>query len=143
MEGVIDKDQRLSEGQVVAKDGKLDLEELSDDEEVTIHLPRKGADERDLPGLEIRNVPGAPVTQREDWLNVEPLHGARPKWNRVGLPTLVNEETRGLEAEATGGIDGLDTEEHGGAPSSGSTVATAPSGCAGGGGNNYTFGDMG
>ena len=63
MESVIDKDQRFSEGQVLAEDRKLDFEELSDDEEVTIHLPRKGADERDLPGVEIRDVPGAPVTQ--------------------------------------------------------------------------------
>ena len=30
-----------------------------------------------------------------------------------GRPTSVNEETRGLEAEATGGIDGLDVEERG------------------------------
>ena len=73
----------------MAKDRKFDFEELMDDEEVTIHLPRKGADERDLPGVEIRDVPGAPVTQWEDWFIVEPLHGARPKWNRVGRPTLV------------------------------------------------------
>ena len=113
MESVIDKDRRLSEGQVVAEDGKLDFEELSDDEEVTIHLPRKGADECDLPGEGIRDLPGAPVTQREDWFNVEPLHGARPKWNQVGRHTLENEKTRGLEAEAPGGLDGLDAEERG------------------------------
>ena len=78
-----------------------------------LHLPRKGADERDPPGVDIRDVPGVPVTQREDWFYMEPLHGARPKWNRVGQPTSVTEEPRGLEAEATGGIDGLDTEERG------------------------------
>ena len=66
----------------MTEDRKLDFEELSDDEEVTIHLPRKGADERELPGAEIRDVPGAPVTQWEDWFNVEPMQGARPKWNR-------------------------------------------------------------
>ena len=98
MDSVIDKDQRLSEGHVEAEDRKLDFEELSDDEEVALHLPRKGADERDPQGLEIRDVPGPPVTQREDWFNMEPLHGARP---------------RGLEAEATGVIDDLDTEERG------------------------------
>ena len=75
---VIDKDQ-LSEGHVEAEDMKLDFEKLSDNEEVALHLPRKGADERDPPGVEIRDVPGAPVTQREDWFNMEPLHGARPK----------------------------------------------------------------
>ena len=111
MDSVIDKDQRLSEGPVVDDDRKLDFEELSGDEEVTIHLPRKGADERDPLGVEIRDVPGVPVTQREDWFNVEPLQGARPKWNRVGRPTPVNEETIGLEAEATGGRDVLDAEE--------------------------------
>ena len=98
MDSVIDKDQRLSEGHVEAEDRKLDFEELSDDEEVSLHLPRKGADERDPPGVEIRDVPGAPVTQREDWFNMEPLHGARPKWNRVGRPTSVTEEPRFLEA---------------------------------------------
>ena len=46
-EGVIDKDQRLSEGRVEAEDGKLDFEESSDDEEVELLLPWKGADERD------------------------------------------------------------------------------------------------
>ena len=57
MDSVIAKDQRLSEGKVEAEDGKLDFEELSDDEVVTLHLPRKGADERDPPGVEIRDVP--------------------------------------------------------------------------------------
>ena len=53
----------MSEGQVEAEDGKLDFEELSDDEEVALHLPRKGADERELPGVEIRDVAEAPITQ--------------------------------------------------------------------------------
>ena len=61
----MDKDQKLSVGQTLAEDRKLDFEELSDDEEVALHLPRKGADERDPPGVKIRDVPGAPVTQRE------------------------------------------------------------------------------
>ena len=50
MDSVIDKDQRLSEGHVEAEARKLDFEELSDDEEVALHLPRKGADECDPPG---------------------------------------------------------------------------------------------
>ena len=53
------------------------------------------------------------MTQWEDWFNMEPLHGARPKWNLVVRPTSVNEEPGGLEAEATGGIDDLDVEERG------------------------------
>ena len=52
MDSVIDKDRRLSEGQAEAEDGKLDFEELTHDEEVTLHLPWKGADERDPPGVE-------------------------------------------------------------------------------------------
>ena len=33
---------------------------------------------------------------------MEPLNGARPKWNRAGRPPVVPEETRVLNAEATG-----------------------------------------
>ena len=44
---------------------------------------------------------------------MEPLHGARPKWNRLGRPTPVIEEPRGLGAEATGGIDRLEATEGG------------------------------
>ena len=46
MEGGLDKKQRPSEGRVEVEDGKLDFEELSDDTEVELILPRKGADER-------------------------------------------------------------------------------------------------
>ena len=63
----MDKDQRLGEGRVEAEDGKLDYEDSSDDEEVKLLLPRKGADERDPPGADIRDVPEASGTQREDW----------------------------------------------------------------------------
>ena len=44
---------------------------------------------------------------------MEPLNGARPKWNRVGRPSGVPEEFRDLEAEATGGRAGQDVEERG------------------------------
>ena len=113
IEGVIDKDQRLSEGRVEAEDGKLDFEESSDDEEVALLLPRKGADARDPPGADIRDVPEASGTQREDWFHMEPLHGAQPKWNQVGRPPVVPEEPRGSEAEATGSMAGRDVEERG------------------------------
>ena len=47
----------------------MHFEDLTDDEEVTLNLPRKGADERGPPGEEIRDLPGAtvsgaPVTQQ-------------------------------------------------------------------------------
>ena len=66
MEGVIDKDQRLSEGRVEAEDGKVDFEEFSDDTEVELLLPQKGANERGPPGADIRDVPETSGTQRED-----------------------------------------------------------------------------
>ena len=53
MDSVIDKEQRLSEGHSEAEDRKLDLEDLTDDEEVALNLPRNGAEERDPPGEEI------------------------------------------------------------------------------------------
>ena len=59
MEDVLDKDQRLEEGRMEAGDGKLILEDSSDDEEVKLLQNRKGADEPDLPGADIRNVPEA------------------------------------------------------------------------------------
>ena len=118
MDSVIDKEQRLSEGHSEAEEWKLDFEDLTDDEEVALDLHRKGAEERDPPGEEIRDLPGAtisvaPVTQQEEWFQMEPLHGARPKWNRLGRPTSVIEEPRGLGVEATGGIDGLEATEGG------------------------------
>ena len=102
----------------MAEDRRLDFEDLAYDEEVALNLPRKGAEERDPPGEEIRDLPGATVsgasvTQQEEWFWMEPLHGARPKWNRLGRPTSVIEEPRGLGAEATGGMDGLEPKEHG------------------------------
>ena len=110
MEGVIDKDQRLSEGRVEAEDGKLDFEESWDDTKIKLLLPRKGANERGPPGADIRDVPEASGTQREDWSHMEPLNGARPKWNRVGRLSGMPEELRGLEAETTGGRAGQDVE---------------------------------
>ena len=80
----MDKDQRLSEGWVEAEDRKLDFEESLDDEEVTLLLPRKDANERDLPGADIRDVPEASGTQREDWVHMEPLHGANAEMEPGG-----------------------------------------------------------
>ena len=57
--------------------------------------------------------PEASGTQREDWLLMEPLNGARPKWNRAGCPPVVPEKSRVLDAEATGGAVGWDMEERG------------------------------
>ena len=75
MNSVIDKEQRLSEGHSEAEDRKMDLEDLTDDEEVALNLPRKGAKEQDPPGEEIGDLPGAnvlgaPVTQQEEGFRI-------------------------------------------------------------------------
>ena len=61
MDNITDKEQRLSEGHSKAEDRKLDLEELTDDEQVALNLPGKGAGERDPPGEEIRDLTGPPL----------------------------------------------------------------------------------
>ena len=49
------------------------------------HTCRKGANEPDPPGADIRDVLEASDTQRDEWLpKMEPLQGARPKWNKGG-----------------------------------------------------------
>ena len=97
------KKQSLNEGRVDIKDVELDFEESSEDTEVELILPRKGADERGLPGAEIRDVPEALGTQQDDWSHMGTLIGAQPKWNQAGRPSGVIEKPRGLEAEASGG----------------------------------------
>ena len=44
MDSIIDKGRRLSEGHSEAEDHKLDFEDLTDDEEVALNLPWKGAE---------------------------------------------------------------------------------------------------
>ena len=99
----------------------MDYKDSSDDEEVKLLSHKKGADEPDQPGADIRDVPEASDTQRDKWLfKTEPLHGARPKWHRGGgggrgRPPVVSEQTGVLDTEATGGIVGR-YMEHRGAP---------------------------
>ena len=86
-----------------AEHGTLDFKDSSDDEEVKLLPHRKGADEPDPPGADIRDVLEAWDTQQDEWLlKTEPLHAARPKWNRVGRPPVVPEQTGALDTEATG-----------------------------------------
>ena len=63
---------------------------------------------------------------------MEPPHGARPKWNRLGRPTSVIEEPKCLEAESTGGGHRRFRSEGGRDERSGSKVATASPGYTGG-----------
>ena len=117
MEGDLIKNQRVDEGRMEAEHGKLDYNDSSEDEEVKLLSCRKGADEPDLPGADIRDVPEASDTQRDEWLlRTEPLQGARPKWNKGGgRPPVVPEQTGVLDIEAAGGVVGRNME-HRGAP---------------------------
>ena len=85
------QDQRVDDGWLEAEHGKLDY---TDDEEVRLLLHRRGVDEPDLPGLDIRDGPNTLDTQRDEWLlKTEPLQGARPKWNIGERPPVVNDRT--------------------------------------------------
>ena len=65
MDSVIDKERRLSEGHSEAEDRKLDFEDLTDDKEVALNLPRKGAEEWDpLGGKKSETCRGPPVRGR-------------------------------------------------------------------------------
>ena len=71
----------MDEGRVEAEHRKLDYKDSSDDEEVKLLPHKKGADELDPPGVDIRDVLEASDTQRDEWLlKTEPLHGAHSKW---------------------------------------------------------------
>ena len=107
MDGVVDMDQGLGEGPTEAQEGKLDSEVFWGDTEVELVLHRSGTDERGLSGADVREVPEASGTQREDWSHMGPLYGARPKGNRMGQLSGM------LEAEATGGKVDYDMEERG------------------------------
>ena len=77
---------------------------------------RKGADEPDPPGADIRDVPEASDTQRDEWLlRTEPLQGARPKWNKGGgaTPSGTRTDGYGLDIEAAGGVVGRNMEHRG------------------------------
>ena len=95
MGGVLSKNQNMDEGRLEAEHGRLDNRDSSDDEEIKLLSHRKGADEPDPPGTDIRDVPEASDTQWDEWLlKTEPLQGARPKWNKGGGGHLQWYQTR-------------------------------------------------
>ena len=107
------KDQRVDDGRL-AKHVKLDNRDSTDDEEVRLLPHRRGVDEPDPPGSDIRDGPNTSDTQRDEWLlKTEPLQGARPKWNIVERPPVVNDRTGVLDLEATVGVGGRNVEQHG------------------------------
>ena len=114
----------MSEGHSEDEERDIDFEDITDDEEVELNLPREGAVERDPPGEDVRDLPtatasGASVTKQEELYRLEPPNGARPKWNRPGRPLPVIEEPRGY---------GRFRDEWGRDESSGPKVATASTG---------------
>ena len=108
------KDQRVDDGRLEAGHVKLDYRDSTDDEEVKLLPHRRGMDEPDPPGSDIRDGPNTSDAQRDEWLlKTEPLQGARPKWNIGERPPVVNDRTGVLDLEATGGVGDRDVEQHG------------------------------
>ena len=99
------RDQRVDDGRLEAEHGKLDYRDSTDDEEVRLLPHRRGVDEPDPPGSDIRDGPNTSDTQRDEWLlKTEPLQGARPKCNIGERPPVVDDRMWGLDLEATGGV---------------------------------------
>ena len=80
------KNQRVDEGRIEAEHGKLDYKDSSEDEEVKLLSHRKGADEPDPPGAEIRDVQAASDTQRDEWEDGQEISGVGPEG--VAIPEL-------------------------------------------------------
>ena len=55
--------QRVDEGQLEAEHGELDYRDSSDEEEIRLFPHRKGMDDHDPPGADIRDGPKASDTQ--------------------------------------------------------------------------------
>ena len=92
----------------------FDYRDSTDDEEVRLLPHRRGVDEPDPPGSDIRDGPNTSDKQRDEWpLKTEPLQGARPKWNIGERPPVVNDRMGVLDLEATGGVGGRNVEQHG------------------------------
>ena len=70
----------MEDGRLEADHVKLDHRDFTDDEEVRLLPHRRGMDEPDPPGSDIRDGPNTSDTQQDEWLlKTEPLQGARPK----------------------------------------------------------------
>ena len=67
----------MDEGWLEAEHGELDYKESSEDEEVKLLSHRKGADEPDPPGADIREVPEASDTLQ---ITLGVHFGREPKW---------------------------------------------------------------
>ena len=75
----------------------MDFGDMTDDGEVELNLPREDTMERNPPGEDVRDLPGATasgasVTNQEERYWLEPPSGAQPKRTRRGRPLPVIEE---------------------------------------------------
>ena len=105
------KNQRADEGRLEAEHGELDYRDPSDDEEVRFLPHRKGVDESDLPGADIRDAPEA---SEKNETNGYSRRSTRPKWNMGGGgPPVIPDWTGVLDLEATGGVVDRNVEHHG------------------------------
>ena len=82
----------------------IDFGDLTDDGEVELNLPRDEDMERDPPGEDVRDLPGATasgtsVINQEERYRLEPPNGARPKWTRPGQPLSRSPIVRGQELQ--------------------------------------------
>ena len=107
----MDVEQQANDVRLDADRQKLDYENFIDDEEVTLHRHKRDTDVTDIPGSDVRD---GLDTQREDWLlQMESLHGARPRRITRERPPLIDDHTGVMDLEAAGGTGGRQVEHHG------------------------------
>ena len=66
------------------------------------------------PGTDIRDRQAMSDTQREDWLlQMEPLHGARPRQTDRECPLVIDDRSGVSDLEATGGVWSQKVDQNG------------------------------
>ena len=84
---------------------KLDCRIFTDDEEITLLPHKRDTEVPDNPDTDIRDRPDMSDTQREDWLlQMEPLHGARPRQTDRERPPVIDDRSGVLDLEVAGGM---------------------------------------
>ena len=99
----MDREQKVNDGRLEADHKRFNYRNFTDDEEVTLLPHKRDADVPDNPVSEVRDGPDSLDTQREDWLlQMESLHGARPRRNERERPPVIEDRARVLDLEAAG-----------------------------------------
>ena len=88
-----------------------DFGDIMEDGEVELNFPQENAMERDPPGENARDSPGATasgtsVTKQDELYRFESPNGARPKWSCPGRPIPVIKEPHSPGAGDTVRVDG-------------------------------------